>query len=136
MTEIERKKKKKEYDKAYKIANAQRVKDNSRAFYLSNKEKIKNKSIIKNKSNTLLYNVVYCIPNYDGLGGNYAGVTNNVTARMFSHKAAGRLNIKDWFILDIKTDRFEAEKSERQFHSNGYHGTREAYKLLTNNKLN
>jgi hypothetical protein len=133
MTEIERKK---EYDKAYKKKNKEKVKAWSRSYYLANKEKVAKKQKIRKSKNTLEYSIVYCIPNYDGIGGNYCGVTNNIKSRMYNHKAAGRLNIKDWFILDIKTDRFEAEKSERQFHSNGYHGTREAYKLITNNKLN
>ena len=109
-----------EYDKAYYKSEEGREK--IRIYQEANK-----KEIVKLKQDwytarTLPYNVIYCIPNYDGLGGNYCGVTNSPKFRMINHSNTGKLNTDDWFILDIKVDRAEAEASESAFHSQGYHG--------------
>tara|TARA_R110000803_G_C11736609_1_gene290420 strand:- start:55 stop:486 length:432 start_codon:yes stop_codon:yes gene_type:complete len=131
----------KEYHRLYRIKSRAKVLASKKRWRDANKEKTaayskeynktwraenKDKTAVSSRAakarNTLLYNVVYCIPNYDGKGGNYAGITNNVYERMFNHKVLGKQNIDDWFILDIKTDRTEALASERFYHSQGYDG--------------
>ena len=71
---------------------------------------------------------MYCIPNYDGKGGNYAGVTNQPEKRMQRHTLDGKINTQDFFILDVKTDKLEAYASETALHGEGYHGARGNYK--------
>lgn len=142
-----RKEKKREYDKAYRAKNKEKRAAQNAAYYLNNidEQKVKrkvyrdnNKEAAKSRAanqrlrDTLPYNVVYCIPNYDRLGNNYAGVTNNTTHRMHKHKHLGKHFTEDMFILDIVVDRAEALKSEALFHAQGYHGINET---MFNNKI-
>ena len=118
-----------EYKKAYRQANKEKIVKENKEYYKANKEKISVKAVAYRESKTLCYSIIYCIPNYDGKGGNYAGVTNNPTQRMRQHKSLGKLNTADWFVLDIVVDRAEAFDSESKFHSQGYHGDKEETKL-------
>ena len=113
---------KKRNARIYYEANKERLLAQKNEYRQANKEKIAKKDKEYKDARRLNYNIIYCIPNYDGKGGNYAGVTNQPEFRMKSHKSSGKLNIQDWFILDIVIDRTEAEASESAFHSQGYHG--------------
>ena len=113
---------KKEYMRLYRIRNRAKLQAQQKVANDLRKESSREYNKSRHESKTLPYNVIYCIPNYDGKGGNYAGVTNNVYSRMSSHRYLGKQNTEDFFILDIKTDRKEALASELRFHKQGYHG--------------
>ena len=98
--------------------------ESDRVYRLKNKDRLSKQKILQRKANNLPYNVIYCIPNYNGLGDNYCGVTYNIVSRMRNHKSQGKQNVSDWFILDIKTDRKQAEISESSFHDKGCHGAK------------
>ena len=91
---------------------------------IKNKELHKKASKAHRQSTRLPHNVVYCIPNYNGVGGNYVGVTNNLYNRMATHKSLGKLNTAEYIILDEIVDRSFAESIESQYHDRGYHGAR------------
>ena len=76
----------------------------------------------KYKAYRLDYCIVYCIPNYDGLGSNYAGVTSNPTNRMYNHKSIGKFNTEEYIELDRADTRAEAEELEAEYHARGYDG--------------
>ena len=123
----------KEYQRQYRLKNKEKIAAYQKQYLLDNKEKFatyraKNKDYYNAKSkeqretNTLKLNVVYCIPNYDGAGGNYVGVTNNIYNRIANHKSLGKLNTENYIILDEIEDRSLAESIESQYHDKGYHG--------------
>lgn len=93
-----------------------------RIKYQKNKEQEQARGIANYKSNKLPYNIVYCIPNYNGKGDNYAGITDNPTNRMAQHKYKGVLNTSEWYELGKVEDRIEAKALENAFHKLGYHG--------------
>ena len=111
-------KKAKVYNKDNKVAIA----DNSKEYRRVNRDSIRSQRSGHYHKNNLTYNVVYCIPNYDGLGNNYAGVTHNTHYRMIQHKAQGKLNTSEWYELGRCDCRKEAEALEDAFHKLGYHG--------------
>lgn len=121
--------------KAYTAANADKAREASTLWRENNQDKVKAyneatretriaKMKARREAKKLPYYIVYCIPNYDGKGGNYAGVTNQPQKRMQAHILAGKVNTDDFFILDVKTDKLEAYASETAFHNKGYHGGR------------
>lgn len=116
-----------DYMKAYRQKNKDKIEAYKKDWHEDNRERRLAKMKDSYKNRTLPYTVVYCIPNYDGLGNNYAGITNNVYQRMANHKNLGKKNIDDWFVLDIKTSRSEALISEKHFHSKGYKGMNNNY---------
>ena len=126
-----------EANRAYMKAYYQKNKDKAKARYEANKEDILAKRPIYRKntkekratqakvyseSKKLSYNIVYCIPNYNGKGDNYCGVTNQPEARMRVHNTLGVLNTSEWYELGICNDRKEARDLEDAFHKLGYHG--------------
>ena len=128
MTEQERKDKKKAITKAWHNKNKhteeykEKTKASSKAWYLANSDKKKAKNKARYKAKELGYCIVYCIPNHDGLGNNYVGVTNNPYNRMQNHKGLGKLNAKEYIELDRADTRAEAEKLEAEYHARGYDG--------------
>lgn len=120
------KEKTKAYTKAWRLANKERLKAydkaTNKAWYEANKEKAAALNKANRESKKLPYNIVYCIPDYDGLGNNYAGVTNQPEIRMNRHKNLGKLNTSDWYELGRCDCREEAEVLESSFHKLGYHG--------------
>lgn len=140
MTKEEKKEKKKAYNKAWylknKEAHSKRCKEyqaNNKteiaAYKKANKDKIKVQNAVRGKryreANKLKTNIVYCIPNYNGLGDNYCGVSNQPNIRMAKHKFDGKLNTSEWYELGRVIDRKEAEALESAFHELGYHGVNE-----------
>ena len=111
------------YDKEY-IRDKEKKRISDRKYRFNNKEKIAEQKKRQQEANKLPYNVIYCIPNYNGLGDNYCGVTYDIVSRMRNHKSQGKHNVSDWFILDIVIDRKHAEISEGRFHYKGYHGAK------------
>ena len=118
------------YSKTYRevnrdkiVANRDRQKEYNRNSYLRNKEGVRVKNKANHESNKLPYNIVYCIPNYNGKGDNYAGVTNQPKSRMANHKTQGKLNVSNWYELGRCDCREEAEALEDAFHKLGYHGS-------------
>jgi len=66
--------------------------------------------------------IVYVITNYNGLGDNYAGQTQNIYNRMATHKSQGKLNT-DTYTIVKKCDTLEdALEIESAVHNFGYHG--------------
>lgn len=148
LTPEEKRERKLAYQQRWKEANKEKVKAYKKAWNEANREKnakttkdwkINNKNkqdayLLKTREDRLAkmkasreekktpFNIVYCIPNYNGLGDNYAGVTNQPEKRMKAHNLKGRLNTENWFILDVVVDRGEALMSESRFHAQGYHG--------------
>lgn len=148
LTDEEKKERKRLYDKAYREANKERIKEKKRLYQIKTKDKKraydkkynkenKDKRRLYNKvnkeANKLPYNVVYCIPNYNGNGDNYCGVTNQPVLRMRGHKSVGKLNTSEWYELGRVEDRKEAETLESSFHKLGYHGE---HKMRGKNKNN
>ena len=93
----------------------------SKAYNKANKSKKYKQNQAYKRDNTLPYNVVYCIPLYNGKD-NYCGVTNQPSLRMYKHKALGKLNVNEWYELGRCNDKKEALALERAFHKLGYHG--------------
>ena len=126
--------KNKEKKKAYNAANKEEIKaynkEYSAAHYQNNKESRIKSAKAYYESKKPPFNIVYCIPDYDGKGGHYAGVTNSVYSRMSQHKHYGKLNTENWFILDVVIDRDEALMSEARFHTQGYDGKSGAPKII------
>ena len=116
-----------DYMKAYKQKNKEKLEAYKKDWYEDNIEHCLAQRREWNNGKKLPYVIIYCIPNYDGKGGNYAGITNNVYRRMANHKNLGKKNTDDWFILDIKTSRKAALISEKHFHSQGYEGINNNY---------
>tara|TARA_R110000796_G_scaffold147019_1_gene263751 strand:- start:229 stop:786 length:558 start_codon:yes stop_codon:yes gene_type:complete len=106
----------------YLEINKDKIAKRSKAYRVINKEKITKQGKVYRASKKLPYNIIYCIPNYDGLGNNYCGVTSRPDIRIKDHKSLGKVNTKDWFILDVVVDRAEALIKESEFHKLGYHG--------------
>ena len=110
---------------AYKKANKKRIAAREKVWQEANKDRLREYKKQYQDSSKTPFNIVYCIPDYDGKGGNYAGVTNNPHRRMLAHKNdTGKLNTENWFILDVVIDRGEALISESRFHVQGYDGDR------------
>ena len=140
MTKEGKKERKKAYNKAWYLKNKEAIAVRSKAYREANKteiaaykevnkDKIKVQNAIRGKryreANKLKTNIVYCIPNYNGLGDNYCGVSNQPQLRMAKHKFDGKLNTSEWYELGKVTDRKEAEALESAFHELGYHGVNE-----------
>jgi len=77
-----------------------------------------------NHKHDLGYWIVYIITNYNGLGDDYCGQSQNVYNRMKRHKSLGRLNT-DTYTIVKKCDTLEdALELESAVHNFGYHGAR------------
>ena len=110
--------KKKEYYNSYYQANKVKAKEH----YEANKEELIEKQLARHRSHNLKCTIVYCIPNYDGLGNDYVGITKNLNNRIAKHKSLGKLNTDKWYILDLDFDRADARAIEKTYHLDGYHG--------------
>ena len=136
-TDEELKAKKRASDKAYSEANKEKINLQKKAYYKANKESIAikrkshyevNKEAISIQKKTyketkrLPHHIVYCLPKYNKHGYiKYAGVTDNPTNRMHSHKSNGN-NVDEWFVLHACKNRKEAEEVEAEYHEKGYAG--------------
>lgn len=123
-------KRKKEYDRAYYRANKEIIDARAKKRYQANREELIEKQLIRHRAQNLHCTIVYVIPNYDGLGNDYVGITKNLNNRLAKHRSLGKLNVDKWDILDVEYDRAKARELEREFHLNGYHGGRK--KKVTN----
>ena len=121
---------KKEYQREYYLANKSKIVDRAKTRYEANREAIIDKQLARHRSHNLHCTIVYVIPNYDGLGNDYVGITKNLNNRLAKHKSLGKLNTDKWDILEVEFDRAKARELERDFHLNGYHGGRK--KKVTN----
>ena len=75
-----------------------------------------------NHRHDLGYWIVYIITNYNGLGDDYCGQTQNIYMRMAVHKNLGKLNT-DAYTIVKKCDTLEdALEIESAVHNFGYHG--------------
>jgi len=75
-----------------------------------------------NHKHDLGYWIVYIITDYNGLGNDYCGMTQNIYVRMANHKSIGRLNT-DTYTIVKKCDSLEdALEIESAVHNFGYHG--------------
>lgn len=110
------------YQREYRGANKEKTKEYNKAYMSDNRERLLVQRKEARDSKIMPYNIIYCIPNYDGKGGNYCGVTKRPDTRMSEHRSCGKQNVNDWFILDIIIDRAEALTRESEFHKLGYHG--------------
>lgn len=93
-----------------------------RSYYKKNKGKLQSYYKKKYQDDKADFVIIYQIPNYDGMGNNYCGMTENLDSRMHKHRSLGKLNVSDWSLLGIATSRKEAREIEAEFHSQGYHG--------------
>ena len=116
------KEKRAEYQRGYYQDNIQEIKDKSNSTYASNKEAIRAKQKAYYETNKLPYTIVYSIPDYNGKGDDYCGVTSYPEHRMSGHKTKGRLNTDKWYTLDKVDKREDAMIIEAKYHSQGYHG--------------
>ena len=69
--------------------------------------------------------IVYVITNYNGLGDDYCGQSQNLYNRMATHKSQGRLNTDTYTIVkkcDTLEDALELESAVHNFGYHGYHG--------------
>lgn len=111
----------KDKEKAYREANKERIASQKKLRNEKNKEEIKAKIKAYVKSRELPYTIIYCIPNYNGKD-NYVGITSNPYIRMINHKSLGKFNTSKYIELDRADTREEALKLEREYHDRGYHG--------------
>ena len=66
--------------------------------------------------------IVYIITDYNGLGNDYCGMTQNIYKRINKHKSLGKLNT-DTYTIVKKCDTLEdALELESAVHNFGYHG--------------
>ena len=68
------------------------------------------------------YWIVYIIHDYNGLGDNYAGQTQNIYMRMAQHKNKGSLNTDTYTIVKECDTLEDALELESAVHNFGYHG--------------
>ena len=132
MTTTEKREKKAKYQSNYYKANKVKLKAQAQARYQSNREEAIAKQLDRHRAHNLHCTIVYVIPNYDGLGNDYVGITKNLNNRLAKRRHLGKLNVDKWDILDVEYDRAEARELERKFHTEGYHGGRKK-RVLTNN---
>lgn len=116
--------KRQEYQRAYYEANKSKIADRATKRYEANREAIIDKQLARHRSHNLHCTIVYVIPNYDGEGNDYVGITKNLNNRLAKHKSLGKLNTDNWDILEIEFDRAKARELEKQYHSQGYAGAR------------
>tara|TARA_R110002049_G_scaffold230196_1_gene402334 strand:+ start:2439 stop:2870 length:432 start_codon:yes stop_codon:yes gene_type:complete len=109
------------YRKAYYKANKGKHNAVTKSYYQSNK----NQFVEYYEANRLPYNLVYCIPNYNGKGDDYCGVTDNPVSRMRNHKCIGKVNTDKWYELSRDDCRVKAEAIENDYHLKGYHGSKD-----------
>ena len=69
------------------------------------------------------YWVVYIISNYNGLGDNYCGQTQNIHRRMAVHKSKGTLNSDKYELIKQCETLEDALEFEAYMHEQGYHGS-------------
>lgn len=122
MTTEEKKEKKRAQDRIYR-----------KRYRVKNREKLNAEKIAYRKSVTLPYNIIYCIPNYDGKGNDYVGITNQPMIRMHSHKSLGKLNTGEYIELDRVDTRAEALILEAEYHDKGYHGAQTGRPMIQAN---
>ena len=82
----------------------------------------KNRVLMHRAKNRLDHYVIYCLPNYDGLGSNYVGLTKNLYQRLAWHKTKGKLNTSSYIVLDTASTKKEGLIIERTYHDKGYCG--------------
>ena len=111
------KEERREYNKKWRLENA----DYNKKWRATNKDKVEANRLAAKDRKTLLYYIVYCLPNH--IEGPYAGMTNQPYMRMTDHKRLGR-DTSEWFILDVCLTKEEAKKSEDAYHDQGYRGAR------------
>jgi predicted GIY-YIG superfamily endonuclease len=124
--------KKAKYTSNYYRANKETILAQAKVRYQNNREEMIAKQLDRHRAQNLPCTIVYVIPNYDGLGNDYVGITKNLNNRLAKHKHLGKLNVDKWDILDIEYDREKARLLEKEFHTKGYHGGRKK-RVLTNN---
>ena len=114
--------------KAWRAANPEKVKANKKAW------RAKNPGYITPgmQAGLDMGVIVYCIRNYDNLGNDYVGCTENFPKRMTKHKNGDKalvippkLNTKNAEVLHkCGDDRELGDKLEADLHAQGYHGAR------------
>jgi len=106
----------KEYKKEWGEKNPEKVEAINKRF------KEKNPDYVSPSAVNLGYWIVYIITNYNGLGDDYCGQTQNIYKRMVNHKYLGKLNT-DTYTIVKKCDTLEdALEIESAVHNFGYHG--------------
>ena len=94
------------------------IKSEKYQTYLKERRSINNDYTKKyRKSKEESYYSVYLLPAH-----NYVGVTKNVYARMFAHRANSKRDTTGYTILGTFIDRDDALRLETEYHSNGYDG--------------
>jgi len=132
------------YMAEYRLKNKAKAKIYNAKWYQDNKEYSKQQSQEWNKENPgyispcrianpsyekeithkhdLGYWVVYLIKNYNGLGDDYCGQTQNICNRMKKHKSDGRLNSDKYELIKQCETLRQALDFEAYMHEQGYHG--------------
>jgi len=122
------------YHAEYRLKNKAKHKIYKAKWRLENKEEQKRQNHEWNEANPnyskehnhkhdLGFWIVYIITDYNGLGDNYCGQTQNIYMRMATHKSKGRLNT-DTYTIVKKCDTLEdALELESAVHNFGYHGS-------------
>ena len=110
-----------EYNKTYQKNNKDKVLEAQREW--NKKNKAKRAATVKkyHESQKLNYYVVYALPNFNGTDEVYCGITKAPNTRMRDHKVKGR-NPEDWFVLDVFATRAEARIKENEYHDKGFIG--------------
>ena len=119
------------YQAEYRLKNKAKLDIYKAKWHLENKEEQKRQMQEWNKENPnyispcavdLGYWIVYIIHDYNGLGNDYCGMTQNIYKRINKHKSLGKLNT-DTYTIVKKCDTLEdALELESAVHNFGYHG--------------
>ena len=143
MTREEKKVYMKAYNKAYRLANKEKLaaqkkkyhEDNKELFSLKKKQKYEankepaikrakkwykaNKDLVKERrdAKTDDFYTLYFIPNH-----NYVGVTNQTYARMNNHRVKNNKDTTNWTTIKTFKTKREALDAESFYHSIGYEG--------------
>ena len=101
--------KQKDWSKAWKDKNKEKLKEYNKAYYQKTKANRK-------KYYTDGHYSVYLLPNE-----NYVGQTQGIKYRMYRHKSLGT-DTSDYKILHTFSTREEALAKEKEYHDKGYRG--------------
>ena len=113
---------KKANKKAWDIANKAHVKAYNKTRYQENTNYFKEYGKGYRADRKLQFYVVYTIPNYDGKGNSYCGITTQPDRRMANHKCDGKVNVDNYTIVDAQVEKADALTIEAEYHAQGYHG--------------
>jgi hypothetical protein len=123
---FKKKEEKREYDKKYREANKEKIAARGKLWREANKEYSKAWNESKKDG---LYTVYYLKEEH------YAGMTSNLTYRLYEHKSEHSRHIEYVEVIGKYKTKAEAIRVEAALHAMGYNGRHPNYKQQTLKQL-